>query len=87
MNKKRMMQGMVVGCLMMVVGGSWNATTVKAEEIAYANQEQIITSEEEVGKERAAQLVWYYKEEDGKAYRRLYDATNQEWLTDWILCE
>lgn len=87
MNKKRMMQGMVVGCLMMVVGGCWNATTIKAEEISYTNQEQIIDSEEEGEKGRAAQLVWYYKEENGKGYRRLWDATNQKWLTDWILCE
>lgn len=87
MNKKRMIQGMVVGCLMMVAGCSWNATTVRAEEIDYTNQGQIITSGEESEKERAAQTVWYFKEENGKKYRRLYDATNQKWLTDWILCE
>ena len=43
-----------------------------------------VKSEDET---RSARLVWYYKEENGKKYRRLYDATNGEWLTDWILCE
>lgn len=36
---------------------------------------------------RSATTVWYYKVENGKTYRRLYDATNGKWLTDWILCE
>ena len=35
---------------------------------------------------RSATTVWYYKVENGKKYRRLYDATNGKWLTDWILC-
>ena len=29
---------------------------------------------------------WYYKTINGKLYRRLYDATNEKWLTDWIPC-
>lgn len=36
---------------------------------------------------RATQYQWYYKEVNGKTYRRLYDSTNQKWVTDWILCE
>lgn len=35
----------------------------------------------------SVKLVWYYKIENGKTYKRLYDASNQVWLTDWILCE
>lgn len=35
----------------------------------------------------SAKLVWYYKEENGKRYMRLYDATNGVWLTDWIPCD
>lgn len=35
---------------------------------------------------KAPITVWKYKEENGKKYMRLYDATNQVWLTDWILC-
>ena len=29
---------------------------------------------------------WYYKTINGKLYRRLYDTTNEKWLTDWIPC-
>lgn len=29
---------------------------------------------------------WYYKTINGKLYKRLYDATNEKWLTDWIPC-
>lgn len=29
---------------------------------------------------------WYYKTINGKLYKRLYDATNKKWLTDWIPC-
>lgn len=35
---------------------------------------------------REGQYVWTFKEENGKLYRRLYDAVNKVWLTDWILC-
>ena len=29
---------------------------------------------------------WYYKTINGKLYKRLYDATHEKWLTDWIPC-
>ncbi len=29
---------------------------------------------------------WRYKVINGKLYKRLYDATNEKWLTDWIPC-
>lgn len=29
---------------------------------------------------------WCYKVINGKLYKRLYDATNKKWLTDWIPC-
>lgn len=71
----------------MVTGGGWEAIPVKADGIARMKQDQVIISEEEERNERIAQMVWYYKEVNGKRYRRLYDATNQEWVTNWILCE
>ncbi len=49
--------------------------------------EEIIEQANEVcDMNRSSKLTWVYKEENGKRYRRLYDATNKEWLTDWILC-
>lgn len=29
---------------------------------------------------------WYYKTINGQLYKRLYDTTNEKWLTDWIKC-
>ncbi len=29
-------------------------------------------------------LEWIYKVEDGKVYRRLYNASTGEWIGDWI---
>lgn len=29
---------------------------------------------------------WRYKVINGKLYKRLYDATHEKWLTDWIPC-
>lgn len=86
MDKKKKMQGMV-GCRLRAMDGVGNTTTVKEEKTAYTNQDQIITAKEESRDGKIAQTLWHYKEVDGKKYRRLYDATNQEWLTDWILCE
>lgn len=28
---------------------------------------------------------WIYKKMNGRLYRRLYDYTNEKWLSDWIL--
>lgn len=30
-------------------------------------------------------LVWKYKYENGKFYKRLFNATTGVWMTDWIL--
>lgn len=85
-NKKKMMQGML-GCRLRAMDRVGNTTTVKEEETAYTNQDQIILAKEKSRNGTIAQTVWHNKEVDGKKYRRLFDATNQEWLTDWILCE
>lgn len=29
-------------------------------------------------------LRWYYKEENGKIYKRLYNASTKNWIGDWI---
>lgn len=50
-------------------------------------QPVVETAEETNGSAREAQIVWVVKKENGKKYRRLYDATNEKWLTDWILCD
>ena len=85
MSKRKWLQGLVVCCVMMVAGGNWEVMAARNENSAYMTENSFVTVEGQK-ESRAAQLVWYYKQENGKKYRRLYDATNQKWLTDWILC-
>ena len=33
---------------------------------------------------RADKIVWKYKLINGKLYKRLYNATNDTWIGDWI---
>lgn len=46
----------------------------------------VLISSEEMGIATQANvnLKWYYKKENGKLYKRLWDVNVQVWLTDWI---
>ena len=46
-----------------------------------------VETEETENESRTTEFVWFYKEENGKIYRRLYCSSTCEWVTDWILCE
>lgn len=35
---------------------------------------------------REDKIEWVFKIVNGKAYKRLYNFSKEEWLTDWILC-
>lgn len=59
-----------------IVSSSNNSIIVKAEDYN--------TSATAVA--RADSIRWYYKEMNGKFYRRLYNLSTETWLTDWILC-
>lgn len=83
MNKKKMFKGLVVIVLLLIV--------FRAEGmLAYAgindSVQPAISNLSEEAKPNSATLVWVFKEENGIKYRRLYDTTNGEWLTDWIPC-
>lgn len=86
MIKKGMVRGLVLGCMLSMAASFGGGAEVKAES---ASADEYVLSElaEDEKNNRAAQLVWYYKVENGNKYRRLYDSTNEVWLTDWILCE
>lgn len=86
MSKRRIVKAIIVGCVITTVGGYWKVTEIKANESNSVDLVQIAIEENGEVTPKANQLVWYYKEENGKKYRRLYDATDQKWLTDWILC-
>lgn len=32
----------------------------------------------------SAKLIWIYKTENGKRYKRLYNTSNRSWIGDWI---
>lgn len=52
---------------------------------ALASESASIVAETQV-EPRADIYEWLYKIEDGKLYRRLYNATKQEWAGEWELC-
>lgn len=43
--------------------------------------------EADAAETRAYIYEWYYKVIDGHVYKRLYNATTEEWVGDWILVE
>ena len=87
MRKSSLVKGLLLGSVIMLLGGNCVAISTKAATLLPVAYEGEVTIEAVEENNRAAQLIWYYKEVDGKKYRRLYDGTNKVWLTDWILCE
>lgn len=87
MMKRGIWKGLVVGCLAtMLFAGSAAVPAEAAEGYVIPDEviaEQVVPGDAEVN---ANITRWYYKTVNGKRYRRLYDETDQEWLTDWILC-
>lgn len=63
----------------MLIGGgqSLYATAFFGENVAAAQEDGIIAI--------ADVLEWRHIDEDGKLYRRLYDRTKGEWVTEWEL--
>lgn len=85
MKRKEVTKGMVALCAAVMVAGTLCVPQAKAAEVPAGNA--VMSIEDGTADIRATQYQWYYKEVNGKTYRRLYDATNQKWVTDWILCE
>lgn len=58
-------------------------TAFAAEVVPSAD---VLISSEEMGIATQANvnLKWYFKKENGKLYKRLWDVNVQVWLTDWI---
>ena len=90
MSKQKCMKGLVTGmAAAMLVCGSNFANAEASAEMISDNILSIAADGIENPAEPAGtgiRYVWYYKKENGKSYRRLYDATNGKWVTDWILC-
>ena len=54
------------------------AEVVPSADVLISSEEVSIISQPDVN------LKWYYKKENGKLYKRLWDVNVQVWLTDWI---
>lgn len=85
MNKRNILKNILVG-IIFVFGISF--IYVKKGNIAFNRNEAGWNASivDDGIQPKASVTVWKYKEENGKMYMRLYDATNRVWLTDWILC-
>ncbi len=81
MSKKKILQGMIAGMAAVSIINVGSVKDVKADTVPAD-----VVAENNSISVRSPKKVWVYKEENGKRYMRLYDATNQVWLTDWILC-
>lgn len=76
--KTKLLVGMAA---LMLVGGLQVAPVSVPAVVAEA-----AVKDEGVAEPQADRLIWYVKVMDGKRYRRLYNASNQYWVTDWIPC-
>lgn len=54
------------------------AEVVPSADVLISSEEVSIISQPDVN------LKWYYKKENGKLYKRLWDVNVQVWLTDWV---
>lgn len=84
MSRKKILQGIIAGMVAVSIINAGCIKDVKAETAEVVNT-KVVTEDNSVSV-RSSKKVWVYKEENGKRYMRLYDATNQVWLTDWIVC-
>lgn len=83
MNKKRIIRKVILGVF--VISSLHLTADMKAEAAVIKNE--MVNADFGNEQARTEKLVWYYKEENGKRYMRLYDASNKVWLTDWIPCD
>ena len=58
--------------------------TASAAEVVPSADVLISSEEMGIATQANVNLKWYYKKENGKLYKRLWDVNVQVWLTDWI---
>lgn len=61
--------------------------TAFATPIEFAHNVTIMIAQAGEMETRAYIYQWYYKVIDGHLYKRLFNATTEEWVGDWILVE
>ena len=70
-------------CALAVMG----ITTLGAPVASVQNVIQLTAVEANAAEARAYIIEWRYKVIDGHVYKRLYNATTEEWVGDWILVQ
>lgn len=90
MNRKRMGKELLAGvAAVALLGGSMGVQKAYADTVAWESAVETVALHDngESNNLMATKLEWHYKTINGKKYMRLYDAYNERWLTDWILCK
>lgn len=92
MSKKKNMKKVAAGLAALVLllsGVPWghevNAQEIDAQEMQ-TEQNTVLAASDEGIQPRSPVLFWVYKNVNGYDLMRLYDATNEKWLTPWLLC-
>lgn len=80
--KKSWKKRVLVGMAALTLIGGLSVAPVGVPAVAA----EAAVKEESVAEPQADRLVWYVIEVDGVKYRRLYNASYEYWVTDWIRC-
>lgn len=86
MSKNKVLQK-VAGSILLasVVMGGYMGKAYAEAPVSPDGGDVVSSYSEEPGiNSRKAQTVWVYKEIEGLKFMRLYDATNEKYLTPWI---
>lgn len=59
--------------------------TVAPTSVMAASQHTEISSSTSYDIQPRDILEWYYKEENGRLYKRLFNHGTKKWVTDWML--
>lgn len=72
----------LVGMAVLTLAGGLQVTPASVPAVAA----EAAVKEDNTAEPQADRLVWYFIEVNGVYYRRLYNASNGYWVTDWIRC-
>lgn len=88
MSKKGLVRGFALSMMVAAGVSVLFSSSAYADTNSLENTDSLVVYSSAGGQNdtMGTKLEWYYKKENGKTYRRLYDATNEVWLTDWIPC-
>lgn len=80
--KKNWKKKVLVGMAALMLAGSLQVAPISVPAVVA----EAAVKDEGVAEPQADRLIWYCIEVAGIKYRRLYNASNGYWVTDWIRC-